>query len=78
MDLYLTLLILLLIVNTPIMDDPGQRNRYSDWLRAERPTGRIGLRIFTSLYQFHRIWGSPNLMYNGKRGLFPGGKAAGA
>jgi hypothetical protein len=25
-----------------------------------------------------RLWGPPNLIYNGYRELFPGGKAAGA
>jgi hypothetical protein len=35
-------------------------------------------RIFTSPYRPDRLWGSPNLLYNGYRGLFPGGKAVGA
>jgi hypothetical protein len=31
-----------------------------------------------SPYRPDRLWGPPNLLYNGYRGLFVGGKAAGA
>jgi hypothetical protein len=31
--------------------------------------------IYVHIY---RLWGPPNLLYNGYRELFPGGKAAGA
>jgi hypothetical protein len=34
-------------------------------------------RMFTSPCRPDRRWGPPNLLYNGYRGLFPGGKAAG-
>jgi hypothetical protein len=34
-------------------------------------------RIFTSPCRPDRLCGSPNLLSNGYRGLFPGGKAAG-
>jgi hypothetical protein len=37
-----------------------------------------GSRIITSLCRNDRLWGPPNLLYNGYRELFPGGKAAGA
>jgi hypothetical protein len=38
----------------------------------------VGSRIFTSSCRPDRLWGPPNLLYNGYWGLFHGGKAAGA
>jgi hypothetical protein len=38
----------------------------------------VGSNIFTSPYRPDRLWGPPNLLKNGYRGLFTGGKAAGA
>jgi hypothetical protein len=38
----------------------------------------VGSRIITSPCHPDRLWGPPNLLYNGYRELFPGGKAAGA
>jgi hypothetical protein len=38
----------------------------------------VGSRVFISPCRPDRLWGSPNLLYNEYRGLFPGGKAAGA
>jgi hypothetical protein len=38
----------------------------------------VGSRIFTSPCCPDRLWGPPNLLYNGYQELFPGGKAAGA
>jgi hypothetical protein len=38
----------------------------------------VGSRIITSPCRPDRLWGPPNLPYNGYRELFPGGKAAGA
>jgi hypothetical protein len=35
--------------------------------------GPVGARIFTSPCRPDRLWGSPNLLYNGYRGLFPRG-----
>jgi hypothetical protein len=39
---------------------------------------RVPVRIITSPYRPDRLWGPPNLLYNGYRELFPGCKAAGA
>jgi hypothetical protein len=38
----------------------------------------VGSRIFNSPCRPDRLWGPPNLLYNGYGGFFPGGKAAGA
>jgi hypothetical protein len=38
----------------------------------------VGSRIFTYPCRPDKLWDSPNLLCNGYRGLFPGGKAAGA
>jgi hypothetical protein len=38
----------------------------------------VGSRIITSPCRPDMLWGPPNLLYNGYRELFPGGKAAGA
>jgi hypothetical protein len=39
----------------------------------------LGVTIYLDTYcRPDRLWGPPNLLYNGYRELFPGGKAAGA
>jgi hypothetical protein len=37
----------------------------------------VGSRIFTSPRRPDRLWGQPNLLYNGYQGLFPGVKRPG-
>jgi len=52
------------------------KSRYSDSLRDERSADPIpvGDEIFRT--RPDRLWGPPNLLYNGYR-VFPGGKAVG-
>jgi hypothetical protein len=38
----------------------------------------VGSRIFSSPRRSDLLWGPSNLLYNGYRGLCPGGKMAGA
>jgi hypothetical protein len=38
----------------------------------------VGPRIFTSPYRPDLLWGPTTLLFNGYRGLFPRGEAAGA
>jgi hypothetical protein len=45
-----------------------------DWEVGARVA--VGSRIITSPCRPDRLWGPPNLLYNGYRELFPGGKAA--
>jgi hypothetical protein len=45
------------------------------WVRFRVP---VGSRIFSSPRRPDRLWDPRNLLSNGYRGLFPGGKAAGA
>jgi hypothetical protein len=37
----------------------------------------VGSRIFSSPYFLDRLWGPPNILYNGYRGSFPGVKRPG-
>jgi hypothetical protein len=58
--------------------EPGQRSRYSDWLRAGWPRGRCfipgrGKIFFSSVRCQGRFWGSPSLLSNGYQQLFPRG-----
>jgi hypothetical protein len=37
----------------------------------------VGSRISSSPHRLDRLWGPPNLLYNGHEGSFSGGKAVG-
>jgi hypothetical protein len=59
------------------MEEPGWRSRYIDWLRAGRPRGQSSspgrIKNFLFCNRPDRLWGPPNLLSDGYRGLFPRG-----